>query len=248
MAELEDNTKKKLLSGKVAPQDVNTMRYVDNDDARVNSSKERYFRWLSRLVMLCAIISLSFFLCASLVIFRLSPEIMVEPLLITMQDDSDTMVRYEPIDEKMPSLQQLTEMFIKQYVIVRNTVINDFQEMRTRWGPGGIVQYLSTSDVYTDFVGQNMNSVDKMFDNDYSSEVRIDEINREGSSNVWSVVFTVYNLSKGRGSSGALTLKTKRYKASITPRFIPERSIYRARLINPLGFTVVKYNQSEIRD
>ena len=84
MAELGDNTKKNLLSGKVAPQNVNTMRYVDNDDARVNSSKERYFRWLSRLVMLCAIISLSFFLCASLVIFRLSPEIMVEPLLITM--------------------------------------------------------------------------------------------------------------------------------------------------------------------
>lgn len=219
------------------------------DEKTSSSAKEIYFRWLSRLVMLCAIISLAFFLSASLVIFRLAPEIIVEPLLIINQSDSETMVRYEPITTKMPSYKQLLEMYIKQYVIMRNTVINDMQEMRTRWGPGGIVHFMSMPRVYAEFVGSNAESVEKMFDNGYSSEVRIDSMGKVSeSSPAWFVNFTIYNLSKSRSDNGALTLKTVRMKASITPRFIPERRMMARRLINPLGFTVMKYNQDEIRE
>ena len=158
--------KKKLISGKApsfnrSEPGVEFLSELSDAD---KSSKEIYFRWLSRLVMLCCVVSLSFFLCSSLVIFRLAPEIIVEPLLLIKQSDSDSMVRYEPINTKMPSIRQFTEMFIKQYVIMRNTVINDEQEMKTRWGPGGIVNYLSAPDVYANFVGMNAESVDKMFD------------------------------------------------------------------------------------
>ncbi|MBP1532152.1 MAG: hypothetical protein ILA52_01475 [Alphaproteobacteria bacterium] len=249
MAELGNNTNKTLISDGRTEHSAYRPSYITDDDKEIYSSKEFYFLWLSRLVVLCAIISLGFFLSATLVIFRLAPEILVEPLMIIPQNDSNSMARYEPIDEKMPSLKQFTEMYIKQYVIMRNTVVNDEQEMRTRWGPGGIVHYMSAPNVYSDFVGANIENVNKMFDNNYSSEVRIDEIGRETeTSPAWFVVFTIYNLSKSRSSNGALTLKTKRYKASVTPRFIPERRLLRARLLNPLGFTVIKYNQSEIRE
>ena len=224
--------------------------YVTDSDDEVFSSKELYFRWLSRLVILCAILSLSFFLCATLVIFRLAPEIIVEPLLITTQTDSENMMRYEPISEKMPSSRQFTEMYIKQYVILRNTVVNDMDEMRTRWGPGGIVNYLSSPTVYKEFVGKNAHAVNKMFSNDYSSEVRIDSIQKESeNSPAWYVNFTVYNLSRNHiGESGALVLKTLRYRASVTPKYYPERRAIYARIVNPLGFTVVKYNQDIIRE
>ena len=187
---------------------------------------------------------------ASLVIFRLAPEIIVEPLLIISQNDSETMVRYEPITNKMPSLKQMTELFVRQYVIVRNTVINDEQEMRTRWGPGGIIAYLSTPRVYHEFVGEHIDNISSMFDNEYSSEVRIDSIHKiSENSPAWIVNFTIYNLSRSRtGKSGALTLKKTKMRASVTPRFIPERRTVFARLINPLGFTVMKYNQDEIRE
>jgi type IV secretory pathway component VirB8 len=159
------------------------------------------------------------------------------------------MVRYEPITKNMPSYKQLLEMYIKQYVIMRNTVVNDEQEMRTRWGPGGIVHYMSAQPVYAEFVGMNAQNIQKMFDNEYSSEVRIDELGKVSeSSPAWYVNFTIYNLSKSRTSGGALTLKTKRMKASITPRFVPERTIISRRLINPMGFMVIKYNQDEIRE
>ncbi|MBQ9034704.1 MAG: type IV secretion system protein [Alphaproteobacteria bacterium] len=224
--------------------------YVTDLDYETKSAKETYFRWLSRLVTLCAVLSLGFFLCATLVIFRLAPEIIVEPLLITTQTDSENMMRYEPISEKMPSIRQFTEMYIKQYVILRNTVVNDMDEMRTRWGPGGIVHYLSAPDVYREFVGKNANAVNKMFSNEYSSEVRIDSIQKESeNSPAWYVNFTVYNLSRNHiGESGALVLKTMRYRASVTPKYYDERRAIYARIVNPLGFTVVKYNQDMIRE
>lgn len=248
--ELNSGIQPKLLTdNNVQPNDVK-LQYITDDKINNNSMKEIYFRWLSRLVVLCAVLSLGLFLCASLVIFRLAPEIIVEPLLIISQNDSKTMVRYEPITPKMPSIKQMTELFIKQYIIMRNTVINDEQEMRTRWGPGGIVAYLSSPRVYYEFVGQNTENINQMFDNDYSSEVRIDSLNKiSENSPAWIVNFTIYNLSRSRsGKNGALTLKKTKMRASVTPRFIPERRAVFARLINPLGFTVMKYNQDEIRE
>ena len=242
--------RKLLTDNNKAPQEDVKLQYITDDKINNNSMKEIYFRWLSRLVVICAVLSLGLFLSASLVIFRLAPEIIVEPLLIISQNDSETMVRYEPITNKMPSLKQMTELFVRQYVIVRNTVINDEQEMRTRWGPGGIIAYLSTPMVYHEFVGEHIDNISSMFDNEYSSEVRIDSIHKiSENSPAWIVNFTIYNLSRSRtGKSGALTLKKTKMRASVTPRFIPERRTVFARLINPLGFTVMKYNQDEIRE
>ena len=242
--------RKLLTDNNKAPQEDVKLQYITDDKINNNSMKEIYFRWLSRLVVICAVLSLGLFLSASLVIFRLAPEIIVEPLLIISQNDSETMVRYEPITNKMPSLKQMTELFVRQYVIIRNTVINDEQEMRTRWGPGGIIAYLSTPRVYHEFVGEHIDNISSMFDNEYSSEVRIDSIHKiSENSPAWIVNFTIYNLSRSRtGKSGALTLKKTKMRASVTPRFIPERRTVFGRLINPLGFTVMKYNQDEIRE
>lgn len=250
MAELDNGVKKLLITDKNSVNNAYQPHFITEEERALQSSKEVYFRWLSRLVMLCAIISLGFFLCASLVIFRLAPEIIVEPLLIISQNDSDNMVRYEAITTKMPSMKQFMEMYIKQYVIMRNTVINDMQEMRTRWGPGGIVHYYSMPDVYARFVGQNAKDVSKMFDDGYSSEVRIDSVTKNSEKgSAYIVEFTVYNLSRSRtGSGGALALKKVKYKASITPKFIPERRMIVPRLVNPLGFTVIKYDQDEVRE
>lgn len=247
--QLESGTKKILLTGKSPEQKAYQPHFIDAMQEDETHGKERYFLWLSRLVMLCAVLSLGFFLCSTLVIFRLAPEIIVEPLmLVANQKDSESMVRYEPINTKMPSLKQMTEMFVKQYVIMRNTVINDEQEMTTRWGYGGIVHYLSSPDVYDEFVGKNAQNIKFMYDNEYSSEVYIEKAVKDEITSAWTVDFAVHNLSRGRNSTGALTLKTLRYRASVTPRYYPERYFVARRLVNPLGFTVIKYNQSEIRE
>ena len=251
MAQLGSGTQKLYITdANAAPKPAYQPRFITDAEISETSAKEIYFRWLSRLVLLCAVLSLGFFLSATLVIFRLAPEIIVEPLLIINQTDSETMARYESMTTRMPSIYRLTEMYIKQYVIMRNTVVNDEAEMRTRWGPGGIVHYLSAPQIYNEFVGQNAGAVSKMFNNEYSSEVRIDQIGKISENNpAWQVTFTVYNLSRSHtGENGALVLRTIHYKAYVTPKYFAERRAVMPRLINPLGFTVVNYSQDEIRE
>ena len=249
MAVLGNGTQKLYITDGKAENKAFQQQYITDEDVVTTSAKLVYFRWLSRLVVLCSVISLSFFLCSSLVVFRLAPEILVEPLLIIGQNSSDEVVRYEPMNTNMSSLKQMTEMFVKQYVIMRNTVINDEREMRTRWGPGGIVQYMSAPYVYAEFVGKNASKVEDMFDNEYSSEVRIDKIGKIGEkSPVWVVNFTVFNLSRNQEGGGALVLKETRYRASVTPRYLSFRGFVSPRLINPMGFTVMKYSQDRIRE
>ena len=43
------------------------------------------------------------------------------------------------------------ETFVQQYVILRNTIINDEREMQTRWYPGGMLSFLSSPRVYNEF-------------------------------------------------------------------------------------------------
>lgn len=38
---------------------------------------------------------------------------------------------------------QLMETFVRQYIMVANTIIDDPMEMRSRWEPGGMVNFLS---------------------------------------------------------------------------------------------------------
>ena len=132
-----------------------------NKDAHVNFlSKEEneklsfklvYYMWLSRLFIFFSTISLLVFLSSSLSLFRLAPLVEVEPFLIIRQDNSDNLVRSEPISNNMASKDLLLETFIKQYVILRNTVISDEAEMSSRWLPGGMINFLSSWPVFYQF-------------------------------------------------------------------------------------------------
>ena len=80
-------------------------------------------------------------------------------------------------------------------------------------------------------------------------EVEIISIGRQGGkrSEVWKVDFKTYELRPGNSSTGgALIMKERYWTASVTARFYPERIFMGRRLINPIGFTVTRYSQSEV--
>ena len=103
--------------------------FVSEAEKEVEGFKLKYYMWLSRLFIFFSVISLSVFMSSSLALFKLAPQVSVEPFLIIKQDNSDGIVRYEPIALDMASKKQLMELFVKQYVILRNTIIRDEKEM-----------------------------------------------------------------------------------------------------------------------
>ncbi|MDD4556153.1 MAG: type IV secretion system protein [Alphaproteobacteria bacterium] len=216
----------------------------------VQSSKMTYYVWLSRFFILLATISLMLFVSGSLVIFHLAPKVQVEPFLVINQDASREIVRNEAISPNMPSKNQLMEVFIKQYVLLRNTIISDEREMQTRWYPGGMVNMYSSDIIFADFTVYRENVWQLIRNIGMSREVEIISASKVGgeNSNVWKVDFKTYDLTNDRRDprSKAIIVTTRYWTASITAYFIPERFFMGLRLLNPLGFTVLRYSQTEV--
>lgn len=235
-----------LLKGKVSHEQIN---FVQEQEKEVASFKLIYYIWISRMFIFFATISLMFMFLCNLSLFRLAPLVEVEPFLIIRQDDSENLVRSEPIAQDMSSKDLLFETFIKQYVILRNTLINDAQEMNSRWMPGGMIHFLSSGTVFTQFYGSVEDTLLKIGGNSRVREVEIISIGRLGGkkSEVWKVDFKTYDIiPETKNQSGIYMLQEKYWTASVTARLYPERVFVGRRLINPLGFTVIRYSQSEV--
>lgn len=226
-------------------------RYINHLEEEQSSFRRVYYLWVSRFFILTATVSMLFLVLASLSLFRLAPLVSVEPFLLISQSESDNIVRNEAISADMASKDKLLEMFIRQYVIIRNTIINDPVEMRTRWMGGGMLDYLSSPDVYNAFGRTTRTIWETIFKQVLVREVEIISVTRQGGarSSVWKVDFKTYDLYNEQGKTQAQqesTLRVRYWTASITAYFIPERSFITSRLINPLGFTVTRYSQTEV--
>ena len=242
MASVLQNGQKQQYIGKPQTQ----QRGYITDEQLGSSLKETYYQWLSRLVTLFCIISLMFFASASLVLFRMAPQ---EPFLIIKQDNSDEMVRYEVIAQDMASSKQIMEIFVRQYVMLRNTILNDEREMQTRWFGGGIVNYMSAPSVFLKFKKETVDNLSEILKEGNVRDVEIISIGKVGGekSPVWKVDFRTYDLGRGSiNTNGKLFLKTRYWTASVTAFFVPERMFMGRRLMNPLGFTVTRYSQTEV--
>lgn len=225
--------------------------FLNHLEKEAEGFKLRYYLWLSRFFIATTVVSMLLLVSSALALFRLAPMVTVEPFLIINQDTSEGIVREEPIALNMVSKDKLMELFIRQYVIIRNTVINDPMEMRSRWMPGGMVNFLSTFDVYYAFHQSASSNWESMFKRALVREVEIISINRQGGerSPVWKVDFKTYDLYDEGGKSQAQkesTLRVRYWTASVTAHFIKERMFMGRRLLNPLGFTVTRYSQTEV--
>ncbi len=226
-------------------------QYIEQLEEEHSSLRQTYYLWVSRFFILTAVVSMGFMVLASLSLFRLAPLVTVEPFLLINQSESENIVRNEAIAQDMASKDKLLEMFIRQYVIIRNTIINDPVEMRTRWMSGGMLNYLSAPDVYNEFGNATKTIWETIFKQVLVREVEIISVTRQGGSrsSVWKVDFKTYDLYNEQGQTQAqqeTTLRVRYWTASVTAYFIPERSFVVSRLINPLGFTVTRYSQTEV--
>ena len=237
----------------ITNQNKSTYEHVEfatEVDEQLSTLKENYYIWLARLLIVFATAALVVFTSSSLVIFRLAPRVTVEPLLILKQYDSSGLTRYEPIEYNMASRKMLMEVFVKQYVIMRNTVVHDYREMQIRWFPGGWVHFLSSDKVFSDFSEDIEKRTSVLVDGRVTTEVEIISIGKQGGENspVWKVDFKTYEIRPNtiEDAEGENIMLTRYWTASITSYFIPGREMMSRRLMNPLGFTVVRYSQTEV--
>lgn len=226
------------------------LEFIDSLEKTESTLKLKYYMWLSRFFIFLATLSLMLLWSASLALFRLAPQVTVKPFLVISQDKSEGIVRAESMGVNMPSRDKLTEMYIKQYVELRNEIINDEIEMRSRWLPGGMVNFLSAPVIFNAFSEYRDKIWNSVIGKGVVQEVEIVSTQRVGGqhSPVWKIDFKTYMLEpKDKdGSTLEMLMTVKYWTASVTAVFIKERMFSGMRLINPLGFTVLRYSQTQV--
>lgn len=227
--------------------------FIEDVAVPVSTLKIIYYKCVCLFTIFIATISLVAMLALCLSITKLAPEIFVDAQVFVNMSDTKSLVKREHIDRRMESREKVMINFMKQYVELRNTYIKDEKEMVNRWEWGGLVSYLSTYKVYKEFAEVYPKLKKEMDENEASRSVEILSVETTGgkNSNIWKVEFktyeySYYNKDNSIKSSLAPIVKEKYWTANISSYIDVRRRTSFRRLINPLGFVVHKYFQSEI--
>lgn len=208
----------------------------------VNASEKRYL-WTARAFAVVTAISICCNLLLLLTVANILPLYRVEPYLLTLSDKSEQVYRIVPYNKNMESEKTITETFVRQYVLLRTTLLPDIEEMQSRWQNGGDLQEMSSPIVYQEFLkATGTKLMQKMKQDGLTSNVTIITVN-EIENALWQVEYSVdYYLPSSPNP------KTIKYRATMKIQYVPRRVQYKERLKNPVGFKVIQYGTKQIKE
>ena len=228
-----NNTQQKLIGGAARqPQ-----RQARNEDVFVANVGEKRYLWTARAFAIITAISLCCNIVLILAIMQVLPLSRVEPFLLTFQNKEEQVYNVQPIKGRMEDQKAITEVFVRQYVLLRSSFDRDVQEMEARWMPGGPVQEMSSSAVYTEFLEKTAKkALDLIRARSLQRNVRILTVNELGRG-LWQVEYETQDMYPDSPAP-----EVNYWTASLRIAYNRKSVKYGERLKNPVGFTVVRYS------
>ena len=241
-----NNTQQRLLkSGAQVRTRVHpAMRRVNrNEDSLVVNASEKRYLWTARAFAVVTAISICCNLILLLTISNILPLYRVEPYLLTLSSKDEQVYRIVPYSRDMDSQKSITETFVREYILLRTTLLSDTEEMESRWQNGGDLQEMYSSIVYQVFlINTGRKLMQRMKQDVLTSSVKILTVN-EIEDKTWQVEYSVdYYLPS------SYKPKTIRYRTSLKVQYQPRRVQYKERLKNPVGFKVISYGTKQLKD
>ena len=228
-----NNTQQKLIGGAARqPQ-----RQARNEDVFVANVGEKRYLWTARAFAIITAISLCCNIVLILAIMQVLPLYRVEPFLLTFQNKEEQVYNIQPIKGRMEDQKAITEVFVRQYVLLRSSFDRDVQEMEARWMPGGPVQEMSSSAVYTEFLEKTAKkALDLIRARSLQRNVRILTVNELGRG-LWQVEYETQDMYPDSPAP-----EVNYWTASLRIAYNRKSVKYGERLKNPVGFTVARYS------
>ena len=228
-----NNTQQKLIGGAARqPQ-----RQARNEDVFVANVGEKRYLWTARAFAIITAISLCCNIVLILAIMQVLPLYRVEPFLLTFQNKEEQVYNIQPIKGRMEDQKAITEVFVRQYVLLRSSFDRDVQEMEALWMPGGPVQEMSSSAVYTEFLEKTAKkALDLIRARSLQRNVRILTVNELGRG-LWQVEYETQDMYPDSPAP-----EVNYWTASLRIAYNRKSVKYGERLKNPVGFTVVRYS------
>lgn len=232
--ELEGNTAQKLISGRKAVPPRQKRR---NEDVFVANSGEKRYLWTARAFAIITALSICCNIVLLLAIYQVLPLFRVEPFLLTFQNRAEQVYNIQPFSSGLQNRRAVTEVFVREYVLLRSSFDRNVSEMEARWMPGGPIQEMSSSQVYSEFIDKTaQKALGIIKTRGLMREIKILSVN-ELSQDLWQVEYESRDMYP-ESSAPEVGLWT----ASLRVAYRRKTVKYGDRLKNPIGFTVTRYS------
>ncbi len=209
---------------------------VDISEVSVDALRERRYLWTARAFAIVSGVALAANFALLLAIGNMLPLKRVEPYLLTFQNKEDQVVRIRPLSADLAASDIISEAMIRQYVLLRNTMTSDVDEMSFRWGTEGPMRWMSSDRVYADFNKTRQDWLNRIKIDGLTREVRIESVVRQ--QNLWIVYIQTRDMLP-EAEEPAIS----RWKVQVKIRYFGKNEVkYVNRLKNPLGFVVEGYS------
>lgn len=228
----ESYTKQKLLG---SAKD-NTQHLRQNEDIFVSNVGEKRYLWTARAFAVITAISLCCNIILILAISQVIPLHRIEPFLLTFQNKEEQVYNIQLI-QGLEDEKAITEVFVREYVLLRSSFDRDIPEMESRWMPGGAVQEMSSPTVYEDFIQNTANrALNLIRTRNLQRTVRILTVNELGRG-LWQVEYETQDMYPD-----SAVPDVNYWTANMRIAYQPKTVKYGERLKNPIGFTVIQYS------
>lgn len=202
---------------------------------------ERRLLWSARAFAIFAALSVCLNVVMAVALAQLTPLVRVQPYLVNFQNKSEQIITVTPITKNLDDARKVTERLVRQYVLLRHTILPTVNEMERRWGVGSDLQYMSTRAVYKEFTSEDYKKgMELLSQQGLSRGIEIGYVNVLTSKNAWEIGFTTYDMYPQANQP-----KEKRWRAVVEVTYQPTKVSRRARFRNPLGFFVRRYSVSQ---
>ncbi|MBO5442957.1 MAG: type IV secretion system protein [Alphaproteobacteria bacterium] len=230
-----NNTEQRLIGSRAQAAPRNTSRA--NADVFVANVAEKRYLWTARAFAIITAISLCCNVILILAIMQVLPLYRIEPFLLTFQNRQEQVYNIQPVKGDLADEKAITEVFVREYVLLRSSFDLDIPEMEARWMPGGPVQEMSSGAVYSEFLEKTAKrALTIIRTKSMIRNVRILTVNELGKG-LWQVEYETQDMYPDSS-----TPEINYWTASLRVAYRRKSVKYGERLKNPVGFTVVRYS------
>lgn len=237
-----DNTKKILLEGQGSAR-KSTVKPTQRQrpaDVVVENAMEKRYLWTARAFAIVFAVSLCCNIILTYAIMSTMPLYRVEPYIFIFSNKEEQIYHVER-PKKIKEYKYLTEMFVREYVILRNTFVTDTDEMELRWGENSKIYEMSDQrTLYPKFRKEHAEKAMELI-RKYNLERKISIISvNEAANGWWNVEFKATDMTPSYGAPRVST-----WHAHLRVGYRAKTVRFNKRLKNPLGFTVVDYRMEQ---
>ena len=202
----------------------------------IGNSNEKKYLWTARAFAIITAISLCCNIVLIIAIMQVVPLFRVEPFLLTFQNKQDQVYNIVPIRGNFEDHKTITEVFVRQYVLMRSSFTRNVAEMESRWMPDGPIQEMSSPLVYEEFLQKTAKrAIEIIRTKSLAREVKILSVNEIGNG-LWQVEYETRDMFPDSKSPSV-----NYWTATLRVRYVRKTVKYSERLNNPAGFTVERY-------